>query len=240
MTTQPIAIIQSALSGIGALAPGEPLDPALAQDAFLMLNDMLDVESNNDFMVVSISEIIQNIGGGGTAWTIGPGAQINVARPLSINSAFVRVSSLDYRVAVINVEQYELIGLKQLNGPWPRAVYYQSTSPIGTLNFWPNPSSGEIHLFVNQQFTSFATINDTVLFPPGYNMWMRWQLALLLMPGYGKTDPSLASMVEKNITKAKAAIKRTNMKPLQSAQFDPNICDSRPRDAGWFLHGGFA
>lgn len=237
--TQPITIITSALSGIGALAPGEPLDPALAEDAFLMLNDMLDVASNNDFMVVSISEIIQTIAGGGTAWTIGPGAQINVPRPLSINSAFVRVAMLDYPVTVLNVEQYELIGLKQLNGPWPRALYYQSTSPIGTINFWPNPSSGEIHLFVKQLFTSFVTINDTVQFPPGYNMWMRWSLAFLLMPGYGLTDPALASMVTSNIRMAAAAIKRTNMRPMQQAQFDPNICDSKPRDAGWFLNGGF-
>lgn len=235
---QPIDLIQSALSAIGASASGEPLEASLAQEAFLMLNDMLDMASNDDFMVVSISEVIATIAGA-TDWTIGPGGQINVARPLEINSAFVRVSSLDYPVTVLNVEQYELIGLKQLNGPWPRAVYYNSGSPVGLLKFWPLPSSGEIHLFVNQLFTRFATINDTIQFPPGYNMWIRWALAELLMPGYGKTSPALVDMVRKNKVTAMAAIKSTNMTPMQTAQFDPRLPHSRASNAAWHLTGGF-
>src|SRR3954468_4420579 len=65
-------------------------------------------------------------------------------RPLRINSAFVRVSTLDYPVSILNVEQYELIGFKTLNGPWPRALYYQPSYPTGNITFWPNPSSGEM------------------------------------------------------------------------------------------------
>lgn len=236
--TQPIDTIQSALSSIGALAPGEPLEASLAQEAFLMLNDMLDVASNDDFMVISISEVIGSIGGA-TDWTIGVGGQINAPRPLSINSAFVRISNIDYPVSVLNVEQYELIGMKQLPGPWPRVVYYNSGTPLGILKFWPLPSSGEIHLFVDQIFTRFATINDTIQFPPGYNMWMRWALAELLMPGYGKTSPALVQMVRANAKAAKAAIKGTNMTPLQTVRFDAAMCGGRSRNAGWIMNGGF-
>jgi hypothetical protein len=46
-------------------------------------------------------------------------------RPLRINSAFVRVSTLDYPVTPLNIEQFELIGMKTLQGPWPRLIYYQ-------------------------------------------------------------------------------------------------------------------
>ncbi len=236
--TQPLDLITSALSSIGALAPGEPLDAALAADAFLMLNDMLELASNDSFMVVSISEVTAQIGGA-TDWTIGPGGQINGLRPLNINSAFVRVSTLDYPVQILNVEQYELIGLKQLNGPWPRALYYNSGSPLGLLKFWPLPASGEIHLFVDQIFTRFATINDTVQFPPGYNMWIRWALAKLLMPSYGKTDAGLVQMVSENAREALGAIKGTNMSPQQTVKFDPMLRGGRQADAGWILSGGF-
>ena len=236
--TQPLDIITSSLSAIGALAPGEPLDASLAADAFNMLNDILDQASNDDFMVVSTQEITANIAGS-TDWTIGIGGQINVVRPLNINSAFVRVSGLDYPVTVLNVEQYELIGIKQLNGPWPRALYYNSGSPIGTIKFWPLPSAGEIHLFIDQLFTRFVTINDNVQLPPGYLMWLRWRLAYLLMPGYGKTSPALVAMIKDNLRDAESSLKSTNMNPLQVVQFDQALYANKTNDAGWIMHGGF-
>lgn len=235
--TQALDIINDALYSINGLAPGEPLEAVLAQQAFRMLNNMLDMWSNQDFMVVSKSEVSATISGA-TDWTIGPGGQINVPRPLNINSAFVRVSGLDYQVKVLNVEQYELIGLKQLSGPWPKAVYYNSGSPLGTLKFWPKPSSGEIHLFVDQIFTSFVTINDTVQFPPGYVMAMQWNLAKLLMPGYGKTNPALIEMVKAEARSSMGSIKSTNMAPMQVMQFDTPV-SGKKYDAGWINHGGF-
>lgn len=236
--TQPLGIITGALSSIGAWAPGEPLEASLANEAFTMLNDMLDMWSNDDFMCVSITEIIANIGGS-TDWTIGAGGQINVNRPLNINSAFVRVSSIDYPVEILNVEKYELIGLKQMNGPWPRALYYNSGSPLGIVKLWPLPSSGELHMFVDQVFSQFATINDVIQFPPGYNMAMRWNLALLLMPSYGKTSPELVQMVKSNARESMGAIKTSNMQPLQTVQFDPALMRNRSAGASWIMTGGF-
>lgn len=236
--TTPYDIISSALTSIGASAPGEPIEAALAQEAFLMLNDMLDVASNEDFMVLSIGETIATISGQ-TDWTIGPTGQIPGVRPLVINSAFVRVSNIDYPVAVLNIEQYELIGLKQLNGPWPRALYYNSGTPNGTIKFWPKPSAGEIHLFYDLPFVRFTTINDTILFQPGYQMWMRWALAELLMPGYGKTNPVMVQMVRQNAKMARAAIKGTNMTPPPVANFDPILCRSSTTNPAWIFSGGF-
>ncbi len=49
--TQPIDIISRALKDIGALEAGETPAPADAQDAFDMLNDMIDHWSNEQMMV---------------------------------------------------------------------------------------------------------------------------------------------------------------------------------------------
>jgi len=102
-------------------------------------------------------------------------------RPLRINSAIVRIPSsngnLDYIVNVINLENYERIGLKQLNGPWPRAVYYQPSEPLGILNYWPNPSQGEMHLFCDMLFPRFSTLQDTITLPQGYINAFKWMLA---------------------------------------------------------------
>lgn len=161
-------------------------------------------------------------------------------RPLRINSAFVRVSNLDYIVTPMNIEQYELIGFKTLNGPWPRALYYQPSSPIGNITFWPVPGSGEMHLFAETVLQGFASLSDTVTLPQGYNMFLIWGLAELLMPEYGKNDPVMTQMIMKNAADSRAWVKRTNMNPPQIARFDDALVSmNRRNDAAWIFSGGF-
>jgi hypothetical protein len=241
--TQAVDIINNALVDIGALAIGETADANTITFAFNKLNNLLDRWSNEKFLPVSVNEIVGNIAGA-TTWTIGPTGQIVSQRPLGINSAFVRVSSsngpIDFPVAVINVEQYELIGLKQLPGPWPRALWYNSGTPNGTIYLWPLPAAGELHVFAELLFTAFATINDTVNFPQGYVLALEWALAEQMLPAFGRTDPALAQMVAMNTARAMAAIKTTNMNPPQTVQFDRVLTGTgRIRDAGFIMNGGF-
>ena len=320
--TQPIDIISRALKDIGALEAGETPAPADAQDAFDMLNDMLDQWSNESMMVFYKTEIIFTLTAGQTQYTIGPGGQIggtitgsisgttltvtdvsdgaialgmtltgsgvapgtkivrfgsgaggnvnsdgtytvNISqtvgsttisayyeRPLNINSAFVRVNTnsngqpilnggLDYPVTILNLENYELIGLKTLNGPWPRALYYQPSETLGTITVWPNPSQGEMHIFSDTLFQRFVSINDEIVIPQGYYMALRWCLAERLMPMYGKASPTQIQMINSFAGHAKATIKRTNMRPVQVARFEDTLVVGKRADAGWILTGGF-
>jgi len=320
--TAPIDIISSALKDIGALAAGETPDPASAQDAFIMLNRMIDQWSNEQMMIFYKTEIIFTLTPGQTQYTIGPTGQIgavftgsitnnvltvtaitsgaiatgmllsgtgittgtkivsfitgaggnvneigtyllnistNVAsttinayyqRPLSINSSFVRVNTnsngvpiinggLDYPVAVLNVEDYESIGLKTLSGPWPKALYYQPTETLGNIFVWPNPSQGEMHIFADTIFSQYTSLNDSILLPQGYESCLEWCLAERLMPQYGKASATQIGMVNAFAAQSKSTIKRTNMKPVQSARFPDALLMSRARDAGFILTGGF-
>ena len=316
--TQPIDIISGALRSIGALAAGETPDPNAANDALVMLNDMLGQWSNEHMMVFSTDEVIHELTSGQYIYTIGgptsnvvcsftgslAGTTLTVtaitsgaicvgqiisgsgvttnttitsygtgtggngssalgtyqvqltnltgsiamtsysSRPLRISSALVRIVTsiagiLDYPVAVIEVDDYEMIGLKALNGPWPRAVYYQPSMPLGVLNYWPNPAQGEMHLYCDSVLNRFQTINDTVTLPQGFNLAMRFNLAELLMPEYGKADTTQIEMVMRQAAVGRAWIKRTNMQPMQTMRFDDVLIAGRRKDAGWILHGGF-
>jgi hypothetical protein len=75
--TQPIDIISRAMKDIGALAAGETPAPAEAQDAFDMLNDMIDQWSNEQMMVYYKTEIIFTLTAGQTQYTVGPTGQVN-------------------------------------------------------------------------------------------------------------------------------------------------------------------
>lgn len=171
-------------------------------------------------------------------------------KPLGIDSAYVRVNTnsngmpilnggLDYQMAVLALDNYNSIGLKTLSGPWPKAVYYNPNEQSGNIFLWPNPSQGEVHLFAQTLFSNYGTMYDDIVLPQGYSMALRWNLAERLMPMYGKASQTQIAMINAYAAQAKATLKRTNMKPMQSAQFADAMLSSRQKDAGWILNGGF-
>jgi hypothetical protein len=171
-------------------------------------------------------------------------------RPLTIESAFVRVATqqggtniaggyLDYPVAILSLEEYESLGIKQLNGPWAKMVYYQPSETLGTLYVFPNPSSGELHLFASTIFRTFENYYETITLPQGFNMAMRWCLAERLMPMYGKASATQITMINGFAAQAKATIKRTNMKPPQVSRYPDALMVGRAKDAGFIMDGGF-
>jgi hypothetical protein len=322
----PIDVISRALKDIGALEAGETPTPEAAQDAFDMLNDLLDQFSNEDMMVYNTTEIIFPVIAGQTQYTIGPVAstanfigaaftgsisgdvltvtaitsgavaqgqtlsgtgittgtkivdfltgaggninevgtyKLNISqtvsstaitayyeKPLQINSAFVRINTssngmpivnggLDYPVSVLALQDYEMIGLKTLNGPWPKALYFNPGADTGNLFVWPNPSQGEMHLFANTIFSRYNTLYDPIVLPQGYSMALRWCLAERLMPMYGKASQVQIAMINGYAAQAKATIKRNNMSPLQVARYPNSLLVGRAKDAGFILSGGF-
>ena len=171
-------------------------------------------------------------------------------KPLNIDSAFVRVNTtsngqpitgggLDYPMSVLALQDYEMIGLKTLSGPWPKAVYFNAGSDSGNLFVWPSPSQGELHLFANTLFSRYNSMYDDLTLPQGYAMCLRWCLAERLMPMYGKASPTQITMIQTFAGQAKATIKRTNMAPLAVARYPDALQTGRAKDAGWILTGGF-
>lgn len=326
--TQPIDIISRALKDIGALEAGETPSPEAAQDAFDMLNDLIDQWSNEDMMVFNTTEIIFPLVPGQTQYTIGPtpttanfvgatftgsitgkiltvtgissgavaqgqtlsgsgiiagtkivqfltgaGGNINEVgtyelnitysapvssqlltayyqRPLFIDQAYVRINTnsngqpivnggLDYPVSVLNLDNYNMIGLKTLNGPWPKAIYYNPNSETGNLFVWPNPAQGEMHMFTSTIFSRYETIYDNIVLPQGYSMALRWNLAERLMPMYGKASATQISMINAYAAQSKSTVKRNNMRPIAAASFPDSLLVGRSKDAGWILSGGF-
>ena len=174
----------------------------------------------------------------------------NYQKPLGIDSAFVRINTtsngqpiqgggLDYPISILALQDYQMIGLKTLNGPWPKAVYYNPNEDSGNLFVWPNPAQGEMHLFANTLFTRYGSLNESITLPQGYSMCLRWCLAERLMPMYGKASQTQIAMISQYAAQAKSTLKRTNMSPLQVARYPDALLVSKAKDAGWILTGGF-
>jgi hypothetical protein len=56
---------------------------------------------------------------------------------------------------------------------------------------------------------------------------------------YGKASTVQIQMINAYAAQAKATLKRTNMSPLQVARYPDALMNSRSKDAGWILTGGF-
>ena len=326
--TMPIDIVSRALKDIGALESGEVPTASAAQDAFDMLNDLVDQWSNEDMMVYNTTEIIFPIVSGQVQYTIGPtpstnnfigavftgsisgniltvtgitsgavaqgqtlkgtgitagtkitqfltGAGGNVneigtyelnityatpvastaitgyyQKPLFIDQAYVRVNTqsngqpvlnggLDYQVSILALENYNQIGLKTLNGPWPKALYYNPNAVSGNVFVWPNPAQGEMHIFSSTIFSNYTSLYDDIVLPQGYAMALRWNLAERMMPMYGKVSQVQIGMIQAYAQEAKSTIKRNNMKPIAAAGYPDSMLVGRSKDAGWILSGGF-
>ena len=161
-------------------------------------------------------------------------------RPLRINSAFVRVSGIDYQMAIASQEDYARIGLKTLGGPWPRLLWYQPSMQLGNITYWPVPSSGEVHLYVDTVIANFTTLADQINLPQGYNLALRYGLAELLLPEYGSASDTQAQQISRYAAEGRALIKRTNMQPQQIVTLDSALMNGNPaQDAGWILSSGY-
>ncbi len=324
----PLDIISRALKDIGALEAGEVPTADSAQDAFDMMNDIIDQWSNENMMVFNVTEIIFPVIAGQVQYTIGPnpstanfigasftgsissniltvtgitsgavaqgqtlkgsgilpgtkilqagtgaGGNVNEVgtyilntyysapvastlitayyqKPLVIDSAYVRINTssngqpilnggLDYQVAILALDNYNQIGLKTLNGPWPKALYFNPNEESGNLFVCPNPAQGEMHLFAQTLFRNYANLNDDIVLPQGYSMALRWNLAERLMPMYGKASQTQIAMIQQFSAQSKSTLKRTNMQPIATAQYPDALLMGRQKDASWILNGGF-
>ena len=176
--------------------------------------------------------------------------QAYYSKPLNINSAYVRIATsqsgspvlnggIDYPIACISLENYNSIGLKTLNGPWPKALYFNANEDSGNVFLWPNPSQGEVHMFAETLFRNYSSLYDDATLPQGYTMALRWCLAERLLPMYGKTNQALLGMITTFAAQAKATLKSTNMSPMRVSRYQDALLMSKAKDAGWILTGGF-
>ena len=166
-----------------------------------------------------------------------------IQRPIRVSNAFTRItapgtSGLDYPIDVdITGDKYTAIGLKGIPGPWPILLWYNTTYPYGTIYCYPNPqTAGELHLFTDNIFSSFTSINQSINMPQGYVRAIKKNLALELAPEYKKSPtPLLIRQAGESV----ALLKKLNATPAVQAFFDSDLVRANRNDAGWIMHGGF-
>ncbi len=221
-------IITGALQLLGVYDPGEPLS---ANDSTLGLNvanDMLDMWSNESLTCYAYLTQSAPLIPGQQTYTIGPGGDFDMTRPLKISgspgSCYVQDNNgNNYGVAVINQMQWNVLGNRSniVTSNFPDTLFYDPQFPLGEMNFFPYPSSSYTAFWTSfLQLTDFALLTTAIDLPPGYAMALKTNLAICLKPYFldGKLDETVVALAQTS----KAAIKRTNARRAV-AYFDSAI-----------------
>lgn len=207
-------LITDALTDLGMQDPSEVLSADKASHALRVLNRMLSGWANEDLMIVTKDRLTFNLVGGQQSYTIGVGGNFNTAypvRPGQIDLVSVMFGNVEIPIEVLNDEQWRDITLKTVNSTFPLQMWANGNYPLDVLYFWPIPTTAApLIMTVWGQITAFASVNDTVTLPQGYEEAIVSNLALKLAPSYGAT-PSPGIMQTAMASKAK--IKAMNWEP---------------------------
>jgi len=213
------ATIQGALKLIGVLDPAETMQSADSDDGLFMLNNMVDAWNLERLSIFSLTELPVTFSGASA--TIGPLMTVNTPRPIRIESAFWRRSSIDYPLRVVTDQEYSDISMKSSSGD-PEVIYYDAGSPTGSVYVWPVPASTDYRITVLNQLTAFADLDTLYDLPQGYAKALMYALAIELAPLYQKEASTTVARVYVNVMRT---LKRANV-------VVPILCAPLPGNTG--------
>lgn len=123
---------------------------------------------------------------GATTYTFGSGGTFSATRLPRVTGARIRVGGVDYGMEIWSLDKYAAYPLKTTTQTFPVGVYYDQAFPLATAYFLPIPSSGNV-LYVDgwTPNTTYAATSTTTVFPPAYDRYFAFQLAIDLAPEYG-------------------------------------------------------
>ena len=221
-------LITRAYQVLGIYDPGEPLNSDDATLGLNVCNDMLDSWSNESLTCYEILEQSAPLVPGQQSYTIGPGGNFNMTRPIRIiegpGSAYVQdTNGNNYQMEVVSRKKWNMYGNRSnvVTSNFPDVLFYDPQFPLGIISVMPFPLLAYTMFWDSYlQFTDFSSLTQTITLPPGYNLAIWTNLAGMLKPFFadGQIDPSIVSMA----MVSKGNIKRSNMR-IQATLFDNAI-----------------
>lgn len=184
-------LIKSSLRIIGAIASGETPGADETSDALQTLNGILGSWSNQSLLVPSKAREVFTLTPGISSYSIGPTGTFNTARPIKILSASIIDAGQDFEtnINILTQQQYAEISNKNLSGS-TTAIYPEGTYPLDTINVYPKPAAADqLVIYSMKPIVSFASVNDLITLPAGYDRALKYNLAVELAAEYGKQLP---------------------------------------------------
>lgn len=218
-------LISDALQELGVIGPGDPLsddDTALALRYALM---MVDTFKADRLMFYTAIRTLFNLTANQQTRTIGAGGNFNTTpRPVFIPSMGVIPVGTDYEIPVIPYRtraEWLAEPWKAQTDTYPQRFLYEATPlPLGTLTFWPVPTTAAqvaIPLLTTLQTPAW---NTDIVFPEGYyELYHTNMVKRLARPFNTAATPEQIEAARLSL----GAAKRKNDQGPPPAQFDEGL-----------------
>lgn len=147
-------------------------------------------------------------------YTIGSGGDINIARPARppVIRLIDTTASPVEEMTIVSLSDLAYAGLPQkaLTSTWPTHVWYNPTSPLGTLTFWPVPTASTLQGVVyTPNDSAVLAFTDVLQLPDGYELFYQENLAVHLAPDFDR-EPSRVLL--QSARDSEQAIKTANLR----------------------------
>lgn len=218
-------VISRGLRLIGVVSPSDAISGADVETGMSVLNDLLKSMGLFRALAAGPTEEVFALQPNVANYTIGVGQTFDTALPVQIDdSTFVRIGTIDYRLQMIDGEQWAAIPLKQVGSYVPDRLYFYRQADYGELRFYPTPGSGcDLHLRSWKPFSGYTSDSDELNLPAGYERLLGYVMAEELAPEYGREAPL---SVQKKAAGARHQIKAVQLEV-------PNM-QTLPASAGRF------
>jgi hypothetical protein len=230
-------LLTASFMDCGIIADGESLSASQAQDGLRRLNNMVAGWRTQYGTVLSVERTVFNMVANQQTYTIGPGGNFDVARPLTIPAAALLLNGntdaqpVEIPRPVITDAGYQSIQIKNLPNNQFTVVYYNPLYPLGEIFLWPLPDvdTNQLVLYLQNAFSGFADLDSDATWPdnPGYGEALQYQLDLRLFTPYG-VPPTIAQGVIELARDTFGNIKRANNR-LNDLASDAAIFARDPR-----------
>lgn len=192
-------LVTGALQLIGVVAESETPTYAQLQDGHRRLNMMLRSWALQPrTLLITEREVFTMTAGKGSPsnpYTIGPGGDLNTARPVSVLGAATLLTSAaptqETFLTVYTDAMYFGQSNKALSNGLGAGVWYQPTSPLGKLYLYPVPdvATNDLVLYLQKPLANFAAMTTSYDLPDGAEEAIEYNLAVRLCPVYSVAVP---------------------------------------------------
>lgn len=186
-------IVQGALEDIGVLAEGEPVKNSELNVALPRLQRWIDQVNARRELIYSISFLQFTLTANHAPHTIGPNGDFNLPlRPVRIVGANFILNSgssnaVDSPIKVMDDDWWQRNPTKSLKSSIVTHLYYDESTPLGNLNFWPICTlSNPVRLEVWSSLAQPISAQSALSLPPGYWDATVLSLAKKLCPVFEK------------------------------------------------------
>ena len=217
-------LIYDAYRALGVLRPGQLTSPEGMDDAFGVLNDLVDSWNTESFMIPSLRRDVYELTAGVGSYTLGPGGTLGGERPQRVEAAALVACGCGCGCSAGGCEQLELkTGWQDCSTSC--GIYIDGGYPNVNIRIQPPPTEGQA--LALQSWNTLATFENLTTpygFPPGYALALRWGLAQQLSPLaliMQKIPNNLLQVIEQRAIESKAAVKslRSGPPPEMSTDF---------------------